>query len=86
MKKIGNKFCPRCGTQNSLTDSYCIKCGYAFIHKKNKNNLKKILILIGLLIIGWIIYAFITKQPIIPRGIINFFQNSSFNSTLNKTE
>ncbi len=86
MKRIGVKYCPRCGTANSLTDSYCIKCGYAFVQKKRKNNLNKILILIAILIIGWIFYRIFTSQPIIPTQISNLFQNASLNSTLNLTK
>jgi ribosomal protein L40E len=80
MKKIGSKFCPRCGTQNSLTDSYCIKCGYSFRRAK-KSNLKTIIFIIILLVIGWIAFRTLTNQPIIPAGLSNIFQNSSYNST-----
>ena len=86
MKKVGVKYCPRCGTANSFTDSYCIKCGYAFVQKKRKNNIKKILILITILLLGWITYRTFTSQPIIPSGILNLFQNTSLNSALNLTK
>ena len=75
MKKVGVKYCPRCGTPNNLNDAYCIKCGYAFRHAK-KSNFGVIL-----LIIGWTAYRTFTGQPIIPEGITNLFQNSSFNAT-----
>jgi ribosomal protein L40E len=78
---MNQKFCPKCGTANRITDSYCLRCGYAFLRRKKKENLRKIIILLILLIGGWIIYSTITKQPIIPPGILNLFQNQSYNTT-----
>lgn len=76
------KFCPKCGTPNKLNDAYCIKCGYSFnptVRKKKSFN--KIILLIVLIIAGWVIYRVVSKQPIIPEGITNIFQNTTINSS-----
>lgn len=77
MQKRG-KFCPRCGTSNSISDAYCIRCGYSFRRKKKKAGLTQILIAILIGIALWIGLRLILKKPIIPTEFIDLVKNMTF--------
>ncbi|MEK6915880.1 MAG: DUF2116 family Zn-ribbon domain-containing protein [Nanoarchaeota archaeon] len=70
-KKKGedHKFCPSCGTKLSLKDTYCIRCGYSFQARveKNKGSKKKnFLIVVILLVIAYFGLRYTNNQTIIP--------------------
>jgi hypothetical protein len=69
------KFCPRCGTPNSLVDSYCIKCGYSFRKRGKKIGFMQIFIVILLVIAGWVGLRMFLKKPIIPTEFIELIKN-----------
>lgn len=83
-KTLDNKFCPVCGTRLSMSDAYCTTCGYSFEsrNKKTKKRIKwkNLVILIIILLIIYIVFQYITKQPIVPDSLktfLNFTQNST---------
>jgi predicted amidophosphoribosyltransferase len=74
------KFCPKCGAQINLNDTYCTRCGYSFRGRRiggKKSSLKTIIIAVVILAIIWAVIRTLTKQPIIPAGLLNLFQNVS---------
>jgi predicted nucleic acid-binding Zn ribbon protein len=76
------KYCPRCGALIHAGDAYCIRCGYSFkVRQGKKMNLKTIIIAVVVLLIFWIGIRLITKRPIIPNGIIDFFKIMTSNKT-----
>ena len=40
-KKSKHKYCPVCGAQLLLKDTYCVKCGYSFEERKKKKKRRK---------------------------------------------
>jgi predicted nucleic acid-binding Zn ribbon protein len=75
------KFCPRCGALIHVGDTYCIRCGYSFRRRGRGTNLRTIIIAVGVLLGIWVVVRILTKQPIIPTGIINLFKNMTSNKT-----
>jgi len=77
------KFCPRCGALIHAGDTYCIRCGYSFRVRARgiRTNPRTVIIAVAVLLIFWIGMRLITKQPIIPSGIIDFFRNMTSNKT-----
>jgi uncharacterized membrane protein YvbJ len=80
----GVKFCPKCGTQNSINDAYCIKCGFNFSRKAKKQNSNVILLVLILAIGAWIFLRIYLKKPIIPQEAINFVK-TTIQAFTNKT-
>lgn len=83
---IGNhKFCPICGSQLEVYDTYCTRCGYSFAErekrkKTSKIKWKNILVLIILLVIAYLAITYFTTGTILPDFItstIENFQNST---------
>ena len=71
-KKEDHKFCPSCGIKLHLTDTYCLKCGYSFAARAEKNKKTKkrnILIVISLLIIAYFGLRYANGQTWIPTSI-----------------
>jgi len=77
------KFCPRCGALIHAGDTYCIRCGYSFRvrARRIKTNPRTIFIAVGVLLGIWIVVRILTKQPIIPEGVVDFFKNITSNKT-----
>jgi predicted nucleic acid-binding Zn ribbon protein len=75
------KYCPRCGALVHAGDAYCIRCGYSFKARGKRTDLRSISIVVIILLIFWIVIRIITKRPIIPPTILNFFKNMSINKT-----
>jgi predicted nucleic acid-binding Zn ribbon protein len=81
-KKRGNskyKFCPVCGTQLLIDDTYCTHCGYSFDkRRKKKKGIKwgRIILLLLLLLLVYVGISYANNQPIIPESIINLLNNS----------
>ena len=77
------KYCPRCGALIHAGDAYCIRCGYDFRTRARriKTNPRTIIIAVVALLTFWIGIRLITKQPIIPTAIIDFFRNITSNKT-----
>ncbi len=50
-----HKFCPACGTKLKLTDTYCLRCGYSFAIRSEKNKNKKLnfrnVLIIGIVLV-----------------------------------
>ena len=73
-KKSKHKYCPVCGVQLLIKDTYCVKCGYSFEERKRKK--KKIkwknIILIGLIIlVGYFSLRYFNGQSIIPKSLMD---------------
>lgn len=77
------KYCPRCGALIHAGDTYCIRCGYSFRRRArgNKTSLRTIIIAIIVLVVIWSAVRLLTKQPIIPSGVVDFFKNVTSNKT-----
>ncbi len=76
------KYCPRCGALIHRGDTYCIRCGYNFrIRARGVLDLRTILIAVVILLAFWIGIRVLTKQPIVPVGIADFFKNITSNKT-----
>ena len=48
-------FCPSCGSQISVSDIYCEKCGYKLKEDNNvkkKSNIAKLAVIIGIVVVG----------------------------------
>jgi len=76
------KYCPRCGALIHAGDTYCIRCGYNFrVRAGNKTNLRTIILAVAVILGLWIVVRILTKQPIIPAGVIDFFRNMTANKT-----
>lgn len=77
------KYCPRCGALIHAGDAYCIRCGYSFRvrAKRNRMSLRTIILAIIVLLVIWCVIRLLTKQPIIPAGITDFFKNVASNKT-----
>ena len=80
MKRSGLKFCPRCGAQNHVTDTFCIRCGYNFSRRRRTNWGSIILVLI-LIIVGWIVLMTFLKKPIVPQELIDMIKNFTGSKT-----
>jgi len=64
-----HKFCPVCGTRLNLTDTFCIKCGYSFQVRNEKNkktNKRNIWIIVGLLVVAYFGLRYANGQTWIP--------------------
>ena len=66
-----HKFCPACGTKLKLTDTYCLRCGYSFAIRteKNKNkklNLRNSLIIIAILLLTYFGLRYSNGQTLFP--------------------
>ena len=80
----GNKkFCPRCGALIHVGDTYCIRCGYSFRGRarRMKTSPRTIIIAVAVLLGIWVVVRILTKQPIIPEGVVDFFKNITSNKT-----
>jgi len=77
------KYCPRCGALIHAGDTYCIRCGYSFRVRARRmtTNLRTIIITVAVLLGVWVVVRILTKQPIIPEGVVDFFRNISSNKT-----
>lgn len=75
MKKGDRKFCPKCGFQAKRDDVYCIRCGYNFIKRGKKMDLKTIIIIILIILTSWVLIRIFLKKPIISPEIINIIKN-----------
>ncbi len=69
-----HKFCPACGIKLRLEDTFCLKCGYSFAARaeKNKNekvNLRNVIIVIVILITGYFGLRYVNGQSIWPRSL-----------------
>ncbi len=76
MKKRSYKYCPKCGKSADINDAYCMRCGYNFKGGKRSKKISLKQILLGILILAaaWVIIRLITKQPIIPLQVSEFFK------------
>ncbi|MEK6909407.1 MAG: zinc ribbon domain-containing protein [Nanoarchaeota archaeon] len=66
-----HKFCPVCGTKLHLTDTFCVKCGYSFAIRSEKNKKSKkrnITIVIILIIIAYFGLRYANGQTWIPNS------------------
>ncbi len=67
-----HKFCPVCGLKLQLQDTYCLKCGYSFAARVEKNkkgaNIRNTLIVIILLVVAYFGLRYAGGQTIIPRS------------------
>lgn len=66
-----HKFCPVCGTKLHLTDTFCIKCGYSFAVRaeKNKKSRKRNTIIVLILIaIAYFGLRYANGQTLIPNS------------------
>jgi len=81
MRTGNTKFCPRCGAQIHISDGYCTRCGYSFRGRGKKSNFKTIIIAVIILAIAWVLIRTITKQDIIPSGLMSLFKNMTSNKT-----
>lgn len=78
-KKVGIKYCPKCGAQIPITDNYCTSCGYSFAQPPKKGKrFRWTIIIIVILIIAYVLIRIIMKKPIMPD--IEFIKNM-FNFT-----
>jgi len=72
-KNLENKFCPVCGAQVKMNDAFCIRCGYSFIKRKEKqrHGIKWSRLIFFLIIIAAIYLGirYYNGQPIIPSSI-----------------
>ncbi len=69
-----HKFCPVCGLKLQLQDTFCVKCGYSFAARaeKDKNrkvNLKNTIIIILILIVAYFGLRYSNGQTIWPRSL-----------------
>ena len=79
---LGNyKFCPVCGNNLELSDTFCTRCGYSFANRRRKLASKvKWLNVIGVVIILIAIYLgirFFNGKPIIPTSFGEILNLSS---------
>lgn len=66
-----HKFCPICGTKLHLTDTFCVKCGYSFAaraEKNKKSKRKNITIVLVLLIVAYFGLRYANGQTLIPKS------------------
>ena len=65
-----HKFCPSCGTQLKITDTFCLKCGYSFaeraVKSKKRINKKNTIILIVILIVAYFGLRYANGQTWLP--------------------
>ena len=69
LKKQQHKYCPVCGNQLRLDDSYCTRCGYSFVQRKagsKKIKWKRLLLLLVLIALIYFGFRYANSQPIIP--------------------
>ena len=71
----GKKYCPRCGTQNNISDAYCIKCGFAFVSRRKRSGFGVFLTILILAIVAWFFYRTLMKQPLIPEEMSSILKN-----------
>ncbi|MEK6847350.1 MAG: zinc ribbon domain-containing protein [Nanoarchaeota archaeon] len=69
-----HKFCPVCGTKLKLTDTFCVRCGYSFAVRAEKNKKKKVklrnaLIIIVILAIMYFGLRYANGQTLFPRSL-----------------
>lgn len=68
-----HKFCPVCGTKLQMSDTFCLRCGYSFAvrQEKNKNkkvNLRNTIIVLGLLVLIYFGLRYSAGQTLWPRS------------------
>ena len=67
-----HKFCPVCGMKLQLQDTFCLKCGYSFAIRAEKNkkgmNIKNTTIIVAILILAYFGLRYSSGQTIIPRS------------------
>lgn len=66
-----HKFCPVCGVKLHLTDTFCVKCGYSFqarAEKNKKSRKKNVMIVIALIIIAYFGLRYANGQTILPKS------------------
>lgn len=64
-----HKFCPVCGTRLHLTDTFCVKCGYSFQVRAEKNKKKgkrNTIIVLVLIIISYFGLRYAQGQTLLP--------------------
>ncbi len=69
-----HKFCPACGVKLQLQDTFCLRCGYSFATRaeKDKNkkiNLRNTIIIIIILIISYFGLRYANGQTIWPSSL-----------------
>lgn len=72
-QKKGVKYCPQCGAELKEEDKYCTKCGYSFEKRNPKVKVKNLIILIIIIIIAWVAIRLLTKNPILPKPLLDLF-------------
>ena len=75
-KRPINKFCPVCGMQLKIDDSFCIKCGYSFQNRKKKSRgikWKNIMIVLIVLLLIYIGIRYSNNEPILPQFLKDIF-------------
>lgn len=68
-KQQDHKFCPSCGAKLKIEDTFCLKCGYSFKERAEKNKKSKkrnVLIVIILIIIAYFGLRYTNGQTWIP--------------------
>src|SRR3989344_1563252 len=69
-----HKFCPVCGTKIQLADAFCVRCGYSFAIRAEKNKKKRVkwrntIIIIGILVLAYLGLRYANGQTIIPTSL-----------------
>jgi predicted nucleic acid-binding Zn ribbon protein len=71
-----HKFCPACGTKLQLQDTFCLRCGYSFAIRAEKNKIKGInkrnlIIILIILLIMFFGLRYSAGQTLWPRSIVD---------------
>lgn len=80
-KKSEVKFCPVCGTQLGVEDSFCIRCGYSFqqrVKKRRGVKWKNLVFIAIILVLVYLGIRYMNGEPLLPTSIGDLF---GFNST-----
>jgi len=71
-KRGKHKYCPVCGAQLQIKDTYCIKCGYSFEQRKKKNKKikwKNLVFILAIILIFYFSLRYFNGQSIIPNSV-----------------